>query len=197
MMAKTQQEIPLEFMATLEAEHRLIVAVLGAFEAFLSRAATHPEIDHHELTRFLLFFVEFAEGWHHAKEEAILLPIMTRHGYANTSGVLRHVRDQHQRERSLLSRLKRVTAEKRRWDVEQTRSVIEAGQEFVSFEAHHIEKESELLYPAIRRDLEPRDAKDIAVDLFRFGHAHATQGDLSWLERLGAELVSDHPPTDS
>jgi hypothetical protein len=35
------------------------------------RAIDGAEIDHHELVRFVVFFNDFADGWHHAREEEV------------------------------------------------------------------------------------------------------------------------------
>jgi hemerythrin-like domain-containing protein len=178
---------------SLQQEHETIIGVLNAFEHFLERIDDGPSMDRQELLRFVVFFNDFADGWHHAREEEVLLPALTRHGYAKSSGVLLHIRDQHRRERALFFRLKRIVADSLPWSKDRVRELIEAARELITFERTHIQKETDLLYPAAAKELAGDASGSLESDQLWFNETHAPQEHMKWLERLAIELVADHP----
>jgi hemerythrin-like domain-containing protein len=184
----------MKVLASLQQEHETIIGVLDAFEFFLQRIADGAAVDQQELVRFVVFFNDFADGWHHAREEEVLLPALTRHGYAKSSGVLLHIRDQHRRERALFFRLKRVVADSLPWSAERIRELIEASRELIAFERTHIQKETDLLYPAAAKELAGDNSSSLESDQLWFSETHAPADHVKWLERLAVELVADHPP---
>src|SRR6476659_6996683 len=132
-------------MESLNDEHNLIMAVLDALEAYVARLTHGTPIDDHEVLRFVVFLSDFADGWHHAKEEEVLLAAMTRHGFARDSGVLVHVRDQHVHEREILRKLKRAASAAS--VVSRTARFVDAARELIVFARRHIAKEAEIFYP--------------------------------------------------
>jgi hemerythrin-like domain-containing protein len=180
-------------LASLQQEHETILRALDAFERFLRRIEEGAAIDQQELVRFVIFFNDFADGWHHAREEEVLLPALTRHGYAKSSGVLLHIRDQHRRERALFFRLKRVVADSLPWSSHRIRDLLEASREIIAFERNHIQKETDLLYPAAAKELEGDNSSALESDQLWFSETHAPEEHVKWLERLGIELAADHP----
>ena len=183
----------MNLLGSLQQEHQSILGVLDGYDAFMLRIADGAEIDHQELVRFVVFFNDFADGWHHAREEEVLLPALTRHGYAKSSGVLLHIREQHRRERDLFFRLKRAVADSLPWSAARIRELLEVSRELTAFERTHIQKETDLLYPAAAKDLATDDPGSLESDQLWFCEAHAPADHVKWLERLGLELTADHP----
>jgi hemerythrin-like domain-containing protein len=176
---------------SLNDEHNLIMAVLDALESYASRLEKGAPIDDHELLRFVVFLSDFADGWHHAKEEEVLLVAMTRHDYAPGSGVLAHLRDQHCREREIFRKLKRAAAAAAVGS--RIARFIEVARELVAFERTHIRKEAELFYPAAERELSTERKEQLDNEMDRFARTHAPGGHLEWLWDLGEQLIRDHP----
>jgi hemerythrin-like domain-containing protein len=183
----------MDVLASLQQEHETIIRVLDAFERFLQRIEEGAPIDQQELLRFVIFFNDFADGWHHAREEEVLLPALTRHGYAKSSGVLLHIRDQHRRERNLFFRLKRVVADSLPWSSSRIRDLLEVARELIAFERTHIQKETDLLYPAAAKELAGDNSSALESDQLWFNDTRAPAEHLKWLERLGVELAAGHP----
>jgi len=182
----------MNLLTSLEEEHRLIVRVLAAFEGYLDSCERGSNVDSHELMRFMVFLSDFADGWHHAREEDVLLPAMTRHGYAKSSGVLMHIREQHKRERDLFFRLKRAVADNGKSPVDQLGTFLTVARDVIGFERAHIQKETDLFYPAAAKELACDDTASIEGDLLWFAETHAPRDHVKWLEQLGAELVAAH-----
>jgi hemerythrin-like domain-containing protein len=185
----------MNLMQSLGEEHKMIMAVLDAFEAYLQRLDDGAAVEAKDLIRFVVFFDDFADGWHHAREEDVLLPALTRHGYAETSGVLLHIREQHRRERSLFFRLKRVVAEGIPWSDERVSELLDAGRELIAFERQHIQKETDLLYPAASKELASDNGGFLEADQLWFTETHAPFDHIRWLERLGSQLTEQHRPS--
>jgi len=181
----------MQLLESLNDEHNLIMAVLDALETYTKRLESGSPVDDHELLRFVIFLSDFADGWHHAKEEEVLMVAMTRHGFAPDSGVLVHLRDQHRREREIFRKLKRATAA----EAVGSRTVrfIDVARELVAFERSHIRKETELFYPAAELELSTEHDEQLAKEMERFAQTHAPGGHLEWLWDLGEQLILDHP----
>jgi hemerythrin-like domain-containing protein len=185
----------MELLESLNDEHNLIMAVLDALEAYAMRLELGTPVDDHELLRFVVFLSDFADGWHHAREDEVLLVAMTRHGYAPDSGVLVHVRDQHVREREIFRKLKRAASAAAVGS--RTARFIDVARELVAFERSHIRKETELFYPAAERELSTENHAQLDKEMARFARTHAPGGHLEWLWDLGEQLVRDHPMGDN
>src|SRR5262249_43584997 len=149
-------------------------------------------IDVEQLVRFVVFFSDFGDGWHHAREEEVLLPALTRHGFAVTSGVLLHIREQHRRERVLFFRLKRVLTESVPWSRERVGELVQAGRDLIAFERAHIQKETEVLYSVAAEELASDNVGTLESEQLRFSEAHGPSDHIRWLERLGSELSKQH-----
>ncbi len=79
----------------LRAEHELIDGVLGSFRTFAAGRA-RGEADPRDGDGFLRFFRVFSGGYHHAREEEILLPALTAEaGLDAKSGPVISIVDQH------------------------------------------------------------------------------------------------------
>jgi hemerythrin-like domain-containing protein len=188
--ARLALNMGMQFMESLNEEHNLIMAVLDALEAYATRLEHGTPVDDHELLRFVVFLSDFADGWHHAKEEDVLLAAMTRHGFASDSGVLVHLRDQHVREREIFRKLKRAAAAAAVGS--RTVRFVDVAKELVAFERSHIRKETELFYPAAERELSTERRGQLDKEMARFARTHAPGGHLEWLWDLGEQLVRDH-----
>jgi len=64
---------------TLEEEHKLILRMLKALSTLQPRIEK-GEIDHDTLTSVVDFFRNYADKFHHAKEEAQLFPTLEKRG---------------------------------------------------------------------------------------------------------------------
>jgi hemerythrin-like domain-containing protein len=181
----------MQLLESLNDEHNLITAVLDALEAYVMRLDHGTPVDDHELLRFVVFLSDFADDWHHAKEEEVLMVAMTRHGFAPDSGVFVHLRDQHLREREIFRKLKRAAAAEA--VASRTARFVDVAKELVTFERSHIRKETELFYPAAERELSTEHHEQIDREMERFSQTHAPGGHLEWLWDLGEQLILDHP----
>lgn len=174
----------------LEKEHHAITRVMDAFMTYLDSVEAKHDVDRHDLFRFVTFFSDYADGIHHAKEEAVLFAALERHGYAKNLGPLAHIREQHSHERALFARLKRAATDKHAWSDERLGELLATGRELVEFERAHMKKEDDLLYPEAKRELADEATADIDKSLRRFQRIHDVEGYAAYLDQLAEELAN-------
>jgi hemerythrin-like domain-containing protein len=135
-------------LASLTKEHALISRGLDALGAYAERLEKNPSMDARDLGRFARFFEDFAELWHHGKEEDVLLPALVRCGFAWDEGPVLRVREDHDQENYLARVLAQAAAQEASWTEEDRRHAIAAIRSFIEFERGHMEKEETVIYPA-------------------------------------------------
>lgn len=184
----------MELFDELASEHDRISRTLDALERFVSRLEDRKE-DVHEVLRFVTFLRGYADGYHHEREETVLFRCLVTAGYAPLSGPIGHLRDQHREEARLLLRVEMAAAAQPPWDVPKRVAIQEATQALVVFERAHMQKETELLFPAAAADLanylaEVKDASE------RFMETRAPRWNVPWLCSLADELTAAHGAAD-
>jgi hemerythrin-like domain-containing protein len=149
---------------SLRSEHALIASVLDAAERYAKRLTEDESIGLADLGVFAAFITEFAELWHHTKEEDFLLPELVRHGLAWDDGPVAHAMREHEQEAYLGRTLTQLAAQDAPpfGELERRREAIAALRGYVLFQRHHMKEEEEVLYQHAGRLL-PEDALD-AID---------------------------------
>jgi hemerythrin-like domain-containing protein len=187
-----QRLTPMDLFETLVEDHRLISRVLNAFGGFLDEAETSGVLDVVELNRFVVFFREFVELLHHEREEEILFPAMESVGYSKKGAPLAHIHDQHERECALLLGLRKLAVAPSPLTAARQERVLERGRELIEFEQAHMQKENELLYPAIKKELSGQTLGALSRKLNTGQAAERRATDQAWLKTLADELVHAH-----
>lgn len=172
-------------------QHRVIGKTLDALHGYAAKVEAGTDPNHHDLTRFVLFFREFAHQRHQEAEEQVLFPLLTQHGFSLSVGPLAHIRQQHDEERQLLTRLMKVAARRNLWTRDDADELCAVARELVHFERVHLEKENELLFPSAKEQLTEAELQEAARGLAKLEQKH---GDANWLEELAEELIADYVP---
>src|SRR5678815_5198403 len=129
----------------LSDDHRLIGACLASFERYLAALERGDDVNRQDLHRFVTFFIDYAEAWHHRKEEDVLFVALTRHGWAQNRGPLGFVRSQHVHERELFGQLRQGAMNRDLWSKQELLTFIAAARGLIQFEREHMAKETEVL----------------------------------------------------
>lgn len=127
-----------------------------------------------DLARFAQFFEDFAELWHHGKEEDVLLPALVKCGFAWDEGPILQVREDHDQENYLSRVLAQAAAQEGRWTEEDRRHAIAAIRSFIDFERAHMQKEEALIYLAAvehlsEAQLRELDQRCLELESHKFG----------------------------
>lgn len=168
-------------------EHQTISGVLGALQTYATRLRSGGSVDPADLPRFSELLRELVDYRHHEKEEGILMPLLARNGFEWSTGLLAELRQEHGHLRHLIDVLSQAAA-KDSGSPEQRRQVVEVALAFVECKRLHIQKEDEVLLPAITERLSARALEQLSIELDRFERASGLE-QKEPLERLAAELV--------
>ena len=182
----------MDLLGSLTEEHRLIVAVMSALETFVTSIEAPNAIDNGELLKFVVFLSDFADAWHHGREEHVLIPAMTRHGYKPNSGVFAHIREQHRREKGLLIAWRHAAAETAPWSAGQLERFRGLTRDLLSLERAHIQQETDAFYPEAAKELALEPASLLHAAAAQFSETQMSGEQVHWLERLGENLAIRH-----
>jgi hemerythrin-like domain-containing protein len=132
---------------------------MRALDGMCFRIRAGGSVPAEELSTLLSFIRDFADGIHHAKEEAHLFPALEQIGIRDDQGPLAFLRGEHETERRLLNELELA--------VEEYRHDFAAGEEFVSaalqFKNHlieHMQQEDAILFTLAEETLDDQ-IKDV------------------------------------
>lgn len=179
-------------LLSLTEEHHSISGLLGALQTYAMRLRSGATVDPADLARFSEVLREVVDYRHHEKEEGILMPLLARNGFEWSAGLLAELRQEHGHLRHLIDILSQAAARDSAGSREQRRQVVEVALAFVECKRRHIQKEEDLLGPAMRQRLGTRALEQLAAELARFDRATASGGATAAaapLEQIAAELV--------
>lgn len=166
--------------------HRLIERVAGSLVTFASRpgASARPA---ETLERYCTFFEQYADAYHHAMEEDVLLVALREAGLPE-KGPIGMIREEHVENRAAVRALRAFGAEGRLEDP----GFAEAARRYCARLWEHIDKEDSVLFPEIGTRLALERAKlDAGLEA-----AEKEASGISGLEALGAELVAGFTPVE-
>lgn len=161
----------MQAVSSLVREHQLISALLGALCSYAARLRSALPPDAADFQRFASTFRELVDYRHHEKEESILLPLLTRNGFAWSSGSLAEVRREHSHLRYLMDVIYQAAARELTWSLDERRKLADAAAAFVEFKRRHLQKEESVLFPAVSRRLDASALAQLEAELSHFDEA--------------------------
>lgn len=171
-------------------EHPIIMGVVGALSRFVDHIESDTVDNRCELGRLMTFFREYAELFHHEKEESILWPALVHAGLRWDNGLIAEVRKDHEVERTMLQSLRHASLQNTEWSVVDRQRVIDVCRRFVSFMGEHVRKENETLRPLIDERMDDASRAALNENLDRFDARLLASGELKILRELAADLIA-------
>jgi len=174
---EAETESAVEFVAALELhplsslilEHQLIGSLADALTGFAASIETETNaLQQADLRFFGRVFREFLDGVHHEKEEAILLPYLSHHGFDWSDGPLAEIRREHRQERYLIDVLCQAATRSEAWNRDERRRIVANALALGDFQREHLCKENDQLFPAVTQRSSSSELSRLALDLFRF-----------------------------
>jgi hemerythrin-like domain-containing protein len=177
-----------QLIENLVAEHDRILAVIGALDDFaVFHAAEEPQV-RTALADFVRFLREYADGWHHGKEENLLFDAMVQLGFPRDAGPIGCMLREHVEGRRYIAGMAALAQGVGPLSAAELAELGELSTGYADVLVPHIEKENQVLYPMAARVI-PRellDALDQAAAAFAARRGATLGRDL---ERLGQQLV--------
>jgi hemerythrin-like domain-containing protein len=129
----------------LRHEHRVIEQAMRALEGMCFIMQAGGSVPEGELSKLLNFIRNFADGFHHAKEETYLFPALEQAGIRDENGPLAFLRNEHETERILLSDLASAVNEYR-YDPTSSGKIVFTALQFKDHLIEHMEQEDAILF---------------------------------------------------
>ncbi len=171
----------------LRSEHRLIERVAGSLVTLAHSGAPREELGG-ALGDVCTFLEGYVDGYHHAKEEDLLLPALLAEQLPE-AGPVAALRGEHAEHRAVATALRAMArACGAREPVESALQVL--ATRYCARLWEHIDKEDSVLFPEVETRLALQAGRlNAALDAFE-----ARSEDLASLAALGASLVERFPP---
>ena len=137
----------MEAIQNLVDEHRLILRSLSVAQIMAKRFYEEHKIQKDDLLSWVDFVVNYADTFHHKKEEDVLFVWMKERGFPSGGGPITCMLQEHDIGRSFIKTIKEVVHLGEFTNKKNIETVCAALIDFASHLSNHIYKEDNILYP--------------------------------------------------
>jgi len=162
MIAKTENSVAAEPIHSLKHDHRVIERALRALDGICLRIQWGERVPLTALSQAVDFISNYADCYHHGKEEAYLFPALQRRGIAHEGGPLGVMESQHEIERELTDKMVSALDGYRDLDPEAAQQFSEAARKYTDHMIGHMEREDSILFRIADEMLEDEDKQEIS-----------------------------------
>ncbi|MFY9326646.1 MAG: hemerythrin domain-containing protein [Georgfuchsia sp.] len=128
-------------------EHRLIEQVLDTLELAAKRLASGQTVPADFFLKAADFIKNFADDWHHGKEEGVLFEALTTHGMSKDNGPVAVMLAEHNEGRRLTDAMRSGAERMQQGDASAAPQIAKNAMGYVMLLRQHIQKEDQILYP--------------------------------------------------
>lgn len=148
----------------LRREHELILQALGLLDRLADKIASGAPVAATAARPLAAFFRDFADAFHHAKEEGVLFPAMAAAGMPAQGGPIAVMLHEHVLGRALV---KTLNAEAHLEGEVARGRFVEAARGYVDLLRAHIHKEDHILFRMADQLLDPAGDAQLLADYAR------------------------------
>lgn len=148
----------------LRREHEIILHALGLLERVAQQLARGGAVAATTARPLAAFFRDFADAFHHVKEEGVLFPAMIAAGMPSHGGPIAVMLHEHNLGRALVRTLNEQAHLE---DDEARRRFAEAARGYVELLGAHIQKENQILFRMADQILDPAGDAQLFADYAR------------------------------
>lgn len=171
----------------LRHEHRVIEQGLRALEGMCLTLRTGGSVPPDALMQMLDFIHNFADRYHHSREELHLFAALKQSGFQEDSGALGFLRREHETEREMLAELELAAEEYRYGDEAASQRFVRAAEQFSDLLIGHMQREDTILFPLAEEMIE-EEAKAMLIREFTQPDNGVAESLLQQYERLARDL---------
>ena len=131
----------------LHDEHEGIIAMLAVVESAANRLQKGKEIPPEFMTNAVMFFRNFADRCHHAKEEEKLFPALVARGIPKEGGPVEMMLIEHNQGRALILTMEEAAGRYAAGDASAGPDLVQGSLGYASLLRAHIFKEDNVLFP--------------------------------------------------
>ncbi len=181
-----QRKRSMDPIETLMNEHRKILASLDALDVYANRLQDGSAPGLADLGEFVRFIQEYADRFHHAKEENILFETMVREGFPKEGGPIAVMLMEHDEGRIHVKVLAEAVEAGAELEGDAIAPIAAAAHGFAGLLRPHIQKEDQILYPMARNQLSPEAYQEVTNRCAAFETENAKEKEA--LVALGVSL---------
>ncbi len=130
----------------LTKEHDEIKRMLRILERVCAELDEGRKVDGHHMTEIVDFIQNYADRYHHAKEEDLLFPAMEKAGIPREGGPIGVMLQEHDIGRGYVKEMKEAAEEYQNGDGEAASRYTGNARSFTELLRAHIDKEDSILY---------------------------------------------------
>lgn len=138
--------------------------ILMALDILDKMIAAGDRATREDLFNFVVFLKEFADAYHHTKEEAILFPALIEAGMQQPGGPVGVMLHEHEEGRQYIHEMERALA-----DPPNYGKFALAARKFTDLQRQHLQKENSVLFMVAERMLSPSQLNTIRDAAERHG----------------------------
>ncbi len=150
----------------LSSEHRVIERVIAAMDVGADRLEAGEALRPDFFVDAARFIRNFADGYHHSKEEGGLFEAMARNGVPTEGGPIGMMLYEHDRAREYTAGLREAAQRWAAGDAGAADNVARYARAYGELLTRHIAKEDNILFPMAAHAIAPRE-EDAVLDVFR------------------------------
>ncbi len=171
----------------LRHEHRVIERALRALDGICLKLKAGGDVPPEALYQILDFIQNFADRFHHAREETYLFPALSQNGIQKEGGALGFLAKEHEIERLLTAELELAIGEYRYGDSEAVARFVEAANLYREHLVGHMREEDAILFRLAEEVLD-EGVKASLTQSFVQAEAQDCDGTVARYERMAQEL---------
>ncbi len=160
----------------LSSEHRVIESVIAAMDVAANRLEAGEAVRPEFFVDAARFIADFADGYHHGKEEGVLFEAMARNGMPMDDGPIAMMVYEHERGREITAGLRKAAAALAAGDREAGDAVVQYARDYGELLTHHIYKEDNILFPMAAQVIVPQDQDEVLIEFSRVEAERAAKG---------------------
>ncbi len=147
-------------------EHKLIERMIDVLEQSVNRLEKGEKVELAIFEQATNFIRNFADKFHHAKEEEILFKEMTKKGMPEKDSPVEAMLIEHEQGRDFVKGVIKATKEMKKEDKKAVAKIIRNARGYMELLREHIDKENNILYPLAERMFTEKE-KDKQLSQFK------------------------------
>jgi hemerythrin-like domain-containing protein len=151
----------------LKAEHQIILKGIDLLEKGVSFVEAGTDISPDYFRKAIDFIRNYADRYHHAKEENILFTRLAQVGFSPKAGPVAVMLFEHDQSRGFISKLESANERYAAGDKNAVTEIIENARIYAALLRQHIQKEDIVLYPMAENALGDAGVEQMQSDFDR------------------------------
>jgi len=170
------EELRMKATEILSSEHRVIESVIAAMDVAANRLEAGEPVRPEFFVDAARFIADFADGYHHGKEEGVLFEVMARNGMLMDDGPIAMMVYEHEQGRAITRGLRDAANALAAGDASVAETVARYARDYSELLTHHIYKEDNILFPMADQVVVPQDQDEILSEFERVEGEQARKG---------------------